>query len=132
MARIQILPLPLVTIGDATTEPFALIIDQATDLGNVQELQANLKAFKDDCCASGVLVVEGRLDVATDTEPEATSPAKAVDEYIQNVMGREAVRTINFPSMDIAPSDAAIAEMSQHLRAHIERNNGDDAGAAVG
>lgn len=90
MARIQILPLPLVTVGDATTEPFAIIIDEAESLGPIDELQANLRAFKDDCCASGVLVVEGRLDIVTASDLE-------FEPEIQTFERGETVRTISFP-----------------------------------
>lgn len=63
MARIQILTLPADKAGDVETYPFALIIDQADDLGD-DEVATALDAFATQCGARCVLVTPATMDVA--------------------------------------------------------------------
>lgn len=57
--RIQILPLPSVTVGDDTQEPFALIVDQWPD----GAYDSSLQGFADMCGAKGVWVRPDTVEV---------------------------------------------------------------------
>lgn len=68
MARIQILPLPVERVGDGTTTPFVIVIDQAQaeDLTHLLDVSDHdrLAALKAGVGAHYVLLTMATLDVA--------------------------------------------------------------------
>lgn len=60
MARLQIMTLPMVHVGDAAEEPFALIVDQ---LGDSEERQCYTD-FAVGCGARTALLTSDTVDVA--------------------------------------------------------------------
>lgn len=65
MARIQILRLPARKVDGPQPNPFALIVDQLNEDG---EVSAGFEAFAAQCGAVSTLVVPFQLDVVPDVE----------------------------------------------------------------
>lgn len=63
MARIQVLPLPTAAVGPVSAVPFALVIDEASDLELDQDAAAYLGEVAEKIGARGVFVCDKRLDV---------------------------------------------------------------------
>lgn len=84
--RIQILPLPAVTVGAFSNTPFAVVVDRADDDTPLSEaLIDSFLGLKDAIGAASVLVVDGDLDVGSPlelTEDQRDQIAAHIDEKL--------------------------------------------------
>lgn len=62
MARLQILHLPDVHVGDTVEQPFALVLDQADQHSEFTE---NFSLFAGACGARAALITQDTIDIVT-------------------------------------------------------------------
>lgn len=88
MARIQVMPLTPVTVGEYTSTPFILVFDQLSDIERIETYTPELlETIREASGAREVLATEETLDVG--------SPLNLTDEQrgdlLAKLVGREGV-----------------------------------------
>lgn len=64
MARLQVLPLPVEIVGEMSTTPYILVLDDAADL-ELTDLEQDVAWLTSASGARGVLVFDKRIEVVT-------------------------------------------------------------------